>query len=58
MVPILQPIVIKCQFDVWQLEIIETALNQMSLRDQVCKDDIRKTLASVQKQRVFGEQVR
>lgn len=51
----LSPVVIRCEFTVGQLDLIETALNQMCWRDQSHKENIRRTLASVQMQKRFGD---
>ena len=48
-------VVIACQFDIYELDLIEAALNSMLWRNQAEKDVIRKTLASVQLQKTYGE---
>jgi len=48
-------VVIQCQFDIYELDLIEAALNSMLWRNQAEKDVIRKTLASVQLQKAYGE---
>lgn len=51
----LQPVEILCRFSLQQLDLIATALDQMSWRDQERKKLINNTLISVQMQRSFGE---
>lgn len=46
--------VITCNLSISDLDLIETALNQMERRDQNYRDKIRETIATVQVQRSFG----
>ena len=48
-------IVIECRFTPAQLDLMITALDQMSWRDMEMKNEINRTLAMVQAQRTYGK---
>ena len=51
----MEKIMIGCEFTISQLDLIETALNQMGWRDREHSKQIAQTLIEVQMQKTFGE---